>query len=127
MVVIVNDEPDLPPNATLERRAQVGNPGGNHVVIETGEGECVFIAHMHMQEGSVQVAAGDAVEAGDLLGLTGNSGNSSESHIHIHAQDSPNLLDPTATGLPIRFANAIIDGEPVEDATPVQGSFVANP
>ncbi len=125
VVVIVNDEPDLPPNATLERRAQVGNPDGNHVVIETGEGEYVFIAHM--QEGSVQVAAGDVVEARDLLGLTGNSGNSSESHIHIHAQDSPNLLDPTATGLPIRFANANIDGEPVEDATPVQGSFVANP
>jgi hypothetical protein len=37
------------------------------------------------------------------------------------------LVDPTATGLPIRFASAVVDGDPVEDAMPVQGSFVANP
>jgi hypothetical protein len=125
VVAIVNDEPDLPPNAPLEQRAQVGNPGGNHVAIETGDDEYVFIAHM--QEGTVEVEAGDEVQAGDLLGLTGNSGNSSEPHIHIHAQDSPDLVDPTATGLPIRFASAVVDGDPVEDAMPVQGSFVANP
>lgn len=123
VVGVINDQPDVPPNTPPGQRNASENPGGNHVVIETGENEYAFIAHM--QEGSVQVDVGDDVEAGDLLGLTGNSGNSSEPHIHIHVQDSPDILDFAATGLPLQFDDAIVDGEPIENAMPVQGSFIA--
>ncbi len=125
VIVAVNDAEDLPPNAPLAERSASGNPGGNHVVIQTADNEYVFVAHM--QEGSVRVRPGDDVRAGDMLGLTGNSGNSSEPHIHIHIQDTPDMLDFQATGIPLRFASAIVDGELQADVIAQQGSFIANP
>ncbi|WP_350356211.1 M23 family metallopeptidase [Cohnella hashimotonis] len=38
------------------------------------------------------VGVGDAVKRGELLGLCGNSGNSSEAHLHFQVSDSPNLF-----------------------------------
>ena len=40
----------------------------------------------------------------------GNSGNSSEPHIHIHAQNQPDPYDPTAIGLPLTFSTYLADG-----------------
>ena len=60
---------------------------GNHVGIEVAPGEFLFIGHL--QPGTVAVEVGDRVAAGQLLGLVGNSGNSSEPHVHLHLQDSP--------------------------------------
>ena len=60
---------------------------GNHVVIRTGTGKFVFIAHL--QAGSLAVKEGDAVKAGQLIGRCGNSGNSSAPHVHLHTQDTP--------------------------------------
>jgi murein DD-endopeptidase MepM/ murein hydrolase activator NlpD len=59
-----------------------GTPAGNHVVIDTGS-EHVVLAHL--TTGSVHVAKGDHVKAGDLIGRVGSSGNSTEPHLHIHA------------------------------------------
>ncbi|MEZ7171746.1 M23 family metallopeptidase [Sporosarcina sp. OR05] len=50
----------------------------------------------HMKEGSVAVAKGDTVTTGQLLGKVGNSGNTSEPHLHIHAE-----LD--GKGVPLTF------------------------
>lgn len=122
VVDVVNDLPDIEPNLPPDQR-DAANPAGNHVVIETAEREYVFIGHL--QQGSVQVAIGDEVNAGDQLGLTGNSGNTSEPHIHIHVQDSPDVLDFEASGIPLVFESAVVDGEHQEDAVPLQGSFVA--
>lgn len=44
----------------------------------------------HSQHGTVEVEKGQEVSAGEVLGLAGNSGNSSEPHIHFHVADSPN-------------------------------------
>ncbi|MFC4259697.1 M23 family metallopeptidase [Marinobacter lacisalsi] len=52
---------------------------GNHVAIDCG-GFFVFLAHL--KQGSVAVTPGDPVETGDFLGAMGNSGNSSEPHLH---------------------------------------------
>ncbi len=59
------------------------NPAGNHVELETDDGVRIFLAHM--QKGSVRVKIGDRVRRGDPLGKVGNSGNTSEPHLHIHA------------------------------------------
>ncbi|OIK28061.1 M23 family metallopeptidase [Streptomyces malaysiense] len=56
---------------------------GNHVWIDTGD-EVVKLAHL--RPGTVTVAAGDVVRAGQPLGEVGNSGNSSEPHLHVHAE-----------------------------------------
>ncbi|MHB8434855.1 MAG: M23 family metallopeptidase [Acidimicrobiales bacterium] len=69
--------PDLPVPVAL--------PAGNHVDIDTG-GEQVLLAHL--RQGSVAVRPGDKVRAGDEIGRVGNSGNSTEPHLHIHATGS---------------------------------------
>ncbi|MGM0570228.1 M23 family metallopeptidase [Marinobacter sp.] len=56
---------------------------GNHVAVDCGE---FFVILAHLRQGSIGVATGDEVAIGELLGQMGNSGNSSEPHLHLHAQ-----------------------------------------
>jgi len=56
-------------------------PAGNHVVLDLGGGEYALLAHL--QPGSVRVAKGDKLSTGDQVGRCGNSGNSSEPHLHF--------------------------------------------
>ena len=93
------------------------------MVIETAENKYIFIAHM--QQGPVQVEVGDEVRTGELLGLTGNSGNSSEPHTHIHIQETADILDFQAAGIPLHSGSVVVNGEPRENVSPVQGDFVA--
>ncbi len=109
---------DNRPQVEVENRKQ---PAGNHVVLDLGNGEYALLAHM--QKGSVRVRAGQRVREGDVLGLTGNSGNSSEPHLHFHVQDRPALFGE-ARGLPVSFVGYRADGRPVARGTPVQGQFV---
>lgn len=76
----VDGLPDLLP-PTTDR----GNPAGNHVVLACG-GLQVELAHL--RKGSVVVQAGQQVGAGAPIGQVGNSGNSTEPHLHIHAVDA---------------------------------------
>ena len=90
---------------------------GNHVGIEVGPAEYLFIGHL--QPGSVAVAVGDRVAAGQPLGRVGNSGNSSEPHVHLHLQDS---TDPYfGEGIPFFFHGYRLDGRLVERGMPEGG------
>ncbi|WP_329525467.1 M23 family metallopeptidase [Streptomyces sp. NBC_01462] len=71
-------------------------PYGNHVFIDTGA-EVVKLAHL--RRGTVTVAAGDPVRAGQVLGEVGNSGNTTEPHLHIHAERDGLGLDLEFTGI----------------------------
>jgi Peptidase family M23 len=57
--------------------------GGNYVMIDCGP---FVVALAHLQRGSVRVRPGDDIALGAPIGLMGNSGQSSEPHLHIHAQ-----------------------------------------
>jgi hypothetical protein len=70
--------------------------GGNHVVLDIGHGRFAFYAHL--QPGSLKVKTGDRVKRGQVLGLVGNSGNSTEPHLHFHLADSKSALG--SEGLP---------------------------
>src|SRR6185436_7991117 len=59
---------------------------GNCVVIQHRTNEFSVLAHF--QRGTVTVKAGEQVKRGQLLGKCGNSGNSSEPHLHYHLQHS---------------------------------------
>ena len=96
-------------------------PAGNHVVLALGGGRYVVLAHL--RRGSVGVRVGEHVRAGARLGRVGNSGNSSEPHLHVHVQDSPTLF--AGIGLPVAFGPLVLDGRHVGHATPVQGQLVA--
>ena len=71
------------------------------------------MALCHLQQGSVRVAGGDRVEVGALLGRCGNSGNSTEPHVHVQAIDRVEIA--SATALPITFGGRLpVNGEVVE-------------
>ena len=71
----------------------VKTPAGNHVILRCGD---VDITLAHLQRGSVAVRTGARVTRGTALGRAGNSGNSTEAHLHVHAERS-------AVGVPLRF------------------------
>lgn len=81
-------------------RGGVGAIAGNHVVIAQGSSG-PFILLAHLQNGSVRVAVGDPVGPGLQIGSCGNSGNSTEPHVHVQATDSMSWA--TSRGLPIAF------------------------
>jgi hypothetical protein len=79
---------------------------GNHVVVRTGDGSCAVLAHL--RRGSVRVAVGDVVDAGRQVAECGNSGNSSEPHLHVQLTDFPWVAG--ACGRPMAFRAGAADG-----------------
>ena len=72
---------------------------GNHVVLDLGDG--VFALYAHVRRGSLRVREGDRVRTGQTLALCGNSGNSTEPHLHFHLMDR---ADPDlAQGVPFTW------------------------
>ena len=58
----------------------------------------------HLKRGSVTVQAGQSIAAGDIVGAVGNSGNSDEPHLHVHAQRrGAGALELGGEPLPMRF------------------------
>lgn len=81
-------------------RQGVAAIAGNHVVIaqrSTG----AFVALVHLRRDSLRVAVGDEVTVGQHLADCGNSGNSTQPHVHVQAMDGLDLA--TARGLPLAF------------------------
>ncbi|MEO8727346.1 MAG: M23 family metallopeptidase, partial [Acidobacteriaceae bacterium] len=70
--------------------------GGNHVLLNIGNGAYAFYAHL--QPGSIRVKLGDKVHRGQVLGLVGNTGNSTEPHLHFHISNASSPLG--SEGLP---------------------------
>jgi hypothetical protein len=110
LVVKAHDgEPDAVPGVVSNNFTA---PTGNHVVIQLKDtGTYLVIAHL--KPGSVTVKTGDTVTEGQVIGACGNSGNTSEPHIHIHHQrQDPNLFPLNfAEGLPLYFRDH--DGPPM--------------
>ncbi|MGE7691692.1 peptidoglycan DD-metalloendopeptidase family protein [Lysinibacillus sp. NPDC097214] len=85
VVKVVDGVKDNVPGEMDER-----NAAGNYVVIEHANNEFSMIAHF--KKNSILVKSGDTVTEGQLIGKCGNSGNSSEAHIHFQVMDSPDLV-----------------------------------
>ncbi|MFE4666002.1 M23 family metallopeptidase [Streptomyces sp. NPDC056716] len=72
---------------------------GNHLVLDLGDGH--YALYAHLKQGSVTVREGDRVRAGEPLAHCGNSGNSTEPHLHFQLMDGP---DPVAArGIPFHW------------------------
>jgi hypothetical protein len=99
-VAIAHDgEPDATPGKPSMNAVA---PHGNHVVIELNGG---YLVISHLKPGSVEVTVGEMVAEGQVIGQCGNSGNTSEPHIHIHYQRQDPAVAPVnfAEGLPLYF------------------------
>jgi murein DD-endopeptidase MepM/ murein hydrolase activator NlpD len=84
---------------------------GNCLIIDQGSHE--YAVYAHLKPGSLGVHRGDKVRKGQVLALCGNSGNSSEPHLHFHLQDKANLQDgagitPYFTDVKCRRGNATL-------------------
>lgn len=95
---------------------------GNTVIIKTENNEYLFFAHF--KQNSIVVKQGQIIEQGDLLGLCGNSGNSSEAHIHFHIQNVENMTE--ATGVKCYFEEIMVNGEIRKDYSPIQNDAIRN-
>src|SRR5262249_36945530 len=81
--------------------------GGNHIILDIGGSNYAFYAHL--QPGSLKVKVGDKVRAGQVLGLVGNSGNSTEPHLHFHVANSNSPLG--SEGVPYAYASFEVQGK----------------
>ena len=97
VVSVENDKPDN--LAGFEYRS---HEGSNLVELSCKN---AYILLAHFRRNSVRVSKGQSVEAGDLLGFVGNSGNTEEPHLHIHAQSTSFQATEMAPAqaIPIRF------------------------
>lgn len=111
---LVNGRLDIRPNA------------GNHVMIQAEAGHIVFLAHLKNE--SITVAEGQQVKQGNVIGMVGNSGNSTAPHLHINLFDQ--MENPfTARVLPFVFRDYDLlasDGrwQRQSGSVPTVGSFV---
>ncbi|GIE69647.1 M23 family metallopeptidase [Actinoplanes palleronii] len=86
----------------LPPRTGPGDLTGNFVIQDLGGG--AYALYAHMQTGSVRVRPGDRLTRGQALGLVGNTGNSTEPHLHFHVVDSPELpLGVAGDSVPYTF------------------------
>jgi hypothetical protein len=88
---------------------------GNHVMLQCAEADVLL---GHLRPGSVKVRAGMNVAVGDWVGSVGNSGNTGEPHLHVHAQSPGSIAAP-------------LDGDPLpvlfDGRFPVRGDRIASP
>ena len=85
---------------------------GNHVMIEMGDGSVVAVCHL--RHDSVRVKLGQRVRVGEVLGRCGNSGNSTEPHVHVQAIDRADVS--RASAVPITFGGRVPRNDEVIDA-----------
>jgi hypothetical protein len=130
-VVAAIDGRDNSPPGMLPH-VPVDQADGNHVILDLGGGR--FALYAHFKPHSVQVHAGQSVRRGQLLGMIGTSGNSSEPHLHFQVMDGPSSLLSKGVPYLVRqfaatkrgastaaFEKAILDGQPIE-TVPLQSS-----
>lgn len=115
IVAAYDEENDILPNTE-----EFLSMEGNHVYIKIDE-TGTFLLLNHLKKGSVLVKVGEHVKEGDIIGKVGNSGSTSEPHLHIqHQRQNPTktIYPIFAEGLPLYFKD--IDGKPM----PERGSVI---
>ncbi|MCU0096904.1 peptidoglycan DD-metalloendopeptidase family protein [Bacillus sp. OR9] len=99
VVSINNNDHDLVPGSD-----NFQSMAGNHIYLRVDE-TGTFLILAHLKEGSIKVKEGQHVNEGEVLAQVGNSGSSSEPHLHIHhqRQDPSKVSMFFAEGLPLYF------------------------
>lgn len=106
---VVEVKDGIPENVPNENPAVPINfetVAGNHVNLDLGGG--VYAMYAHLQPGSIRVKVGDHVTPGQVIGLVGNTGNSSEPHLHFQLMTHNSPL--ASEGVPYTFANFYVAG-----------------
>jgi hypothetical protein len=92
---IPDNTPRVLPPVTLD------NIAGNHVILQIAPNR--YVTYAHLQNGSIKVRLHDHVRRGDVLALLGNSGNTTDAHLHLQVTDRNSVLQ--SEGVPFVFQN----------------------
>jgi hypothetical protein len=87
---------NVPNSGKLAVQMTYDTLAGNHIIQQLSEDH--YAAYAHLRPGTIKVKVGDTVHAGDVLAHLGNTGNSSEPHLHFQVCDAPSF--PASEGLP---------------------------
>jgi murein DD-endopeptidase MepM/ murein hydrolase activator NlpD len=116
VAIVVDGVPDNQP-----KQVNGYDKHGNYVVIDHQNGEFSLMAHL--SPGSIRVRPGQLVAAGEELGRCGNSGQSTEPHVHWQVMN--HALAHVARGLQPRYAPFLRNGA-VSTQLPEKGDRVAS-
>lgn len=99
---------------------------GNLIIIKHADGEYSLFAHF--KQNSIRVKVGDRVTKGQTIGLCGNSGNSSEAHLHFQVQNAPFFEDEAS--MKVFFEKVTVKhgagkAETKTDYSPVKGDVIS--
>lgn len=105
---------------------------GNYIMIKHDEKTYSILGHL--QQGSVAVKRGEKVKKGQTVALCGNSGNTTDPHLHFHVQDSDIFArvdesfswHDVAKGVKVYFSHIRVNGEIQTNHSPVKGERVSN-
>lgn len=95
---------------------------GNTIVLETKKKEYILFAHL--KQGSIKVKEGEFVKQGQTIAKCGNSGNSTEPHLHLQLQNVADFFQ--ATGAKLYFDKILVNDKIKTDYIPVKEDFVKN-
>lgn len=95
---------------------------GNYMMLKSADGFVVVLAHF--KRGSIAKQVGEQVRAGDFLALCGNSGNSTEPHLHMHVQSGMSMAKSIA--MRIVFPAIKVGGLQKTDYSPKRGDVIIN-
>lgn len=109
VIAAYDDEDDIAPGSEDFKSLE-----GNYVYLKIKETGTYLLLN-HLKKDSVLVEVGDTVNPGDLLGRVGNSGSTSEPHLHIHHQrqnPTKTIYPIVAEGLPLFFKDLNVGSMP---------------
>ncbi|MCW3120988.1 MAG: peptidase [Flavipsychrobacter sp.] len=108
-----------------DNKPGVCNPSfipGNSLMLKTANDEYMLLAHF--KQYTIKVDQGDRVKKGQLLGYCGNSGNSTEPHLHFHIENIEDMN--MALGVKCYFDHIVVNDSVKTDYSPVKGDKVKN-
>ena len=111
VVDVISGVHDNPPG-----RMNPAEPFGNMITLKTAADE--YIVYAHFEQETIRVKKGDLVKQGEYLGNCGNSGNSSEPHLHFHLQDRANKFQ--AVGATSYFTNIVVNDSLKTEHSPIK-------
>lgn len=104
----------------FDRNTSFTNAPANYVILDHGNTHQTY--YWHLRKNSVAVNPGQSVKAGQFLGWTGSSGNSTNPHLHFETRVDGTVIEPF-TG-PSRPSASLWLNQPVLQPTRIRRAFL---
>lgn len=129
VISIKNNFPDCRIMSDGQTDPDTPDIGGNRIIIKHSSNE--YSAICHLMPESVIVQKGQTVKRGDVIAKCGNSGNTTEPHIHFQVQNTAHFY--SCIGLPILFSNIqkrlyakhnVVDTRPLPEKEDIKDGYI---